>query len=305
MPELNSKQLARRWPYKRHKEFERELRTAAKQWFSAKGYAVHPKMPYCLDKWENWQKNIILKEVADDIFKHKQEKDKKSFPLHKYVHHGLSSQAMVFNLIGPLIVRDNLKPLTDLLKNKGIDINLINHAEFEYEERLIFNEDSGQPTSLDLVLFDNEHNPKIFIESKLVEAENPLGDKTECYLHFIGRKYWDLIEKYGFDEKLRNEKICIFVNYYQFFREVLFSLEKGGVFVLLYDERSSVFHHKTKDRDKGLIPLLLDFVPDEHKDKIALLSIQEVIDSVSGYRMHKDWVDEFRLKYGLADDHKN
>lgn len=44
-------------------------------------------------------------------------------------------------------------------------------AQFEYEDRTVFNEDTGLPTSIDLVLFDTENRPKIFIESKLVEAE--------------------------------------------------------------------------------------------------------------------------------------
>jgi hypothetical protein len=34
-----------------------------------------------------------------------------------------------------------------------------------------FNEDTGQPTLIDLVLFDKNTHPKIFMESKLVEAE--------------------------------------------------------------------------------------------------------------------------------------
>jgi len=314
---MNSKQLAKMWPYPRHKEFEKELRSFASLWFANKGFTVHKKMPYCLDKLDNWNKNIILPEVSDYIegFKNKSEIESKPFPLHKYIHHGLSSQAMVFNLIGALITRNDLSPLIALLKSKGIsDLDLINHAEFEYEDRSVFNEDTGQPTSIDLVLFENKHKPKIFIESKLVEAEfggcsvfkkgdcagqNPMNDKTECYLHFIGRKYWELIEKFGFDEKLRNEKICILVNYYQFFREILLSLEKEGIFALLYDERSPVFYYKTNGKTKGLIPLLLDFVPENHKDKIILISVQEVIKSISKYDLHNDWIEEFKNKYGL------
>ena len=314
---MNSKQLAKKWPYPRHNKFVKELRTSASLWFVNKGFAVHSKMPYCLDKWDNWKKNIILPEISDYIedFKNKSEIESKPFPLHKYIHHGLSSQAMVFNLIGALITRNDLSPLIDLLKSKGIsNLELINHAEFEYEDRNVFNEDTGQPTSIDLVLFENEKKPKIFIESKLVEAEfggcsvfkkgdcagqNPINDKAECYLHFIGRKYWELIEKYGFDEKLKAEKICVFVNYYQFFREILLSLEKDGTFVLLYDERSPVFNYSANGKTKGLIPLLIDFVPEKHKDKIILISVQEVINSISKHKIHNDWIDEFKNKYGL------
>lgn len=314
---MHSKQLAKKWPYPRHKEFEKELRKSASLWFANKGYPVHKKMAYCLDKWSNWKRNIILAEVSNYIenIKNQSEADNKPFPLHKYIHHGLSSQAMVFNLIGALITRKDLSPLIDLLKSKGINnLDLINHAEFEYEDRTIFNEGAGQPTSIDLVLFENKTKPKIFIESKLVEAEfggcsvfkngdcngrNPINNKSECYLHFIGRKYWDLFEKFGFDEKLKDEKICILVNYYQFFREILLSLEKDGIFVLLYDERSPVFNYSIKGKTKGLIPLLTDFVPDRHKNKIKLISVQEVINSISKYKVHSDWIDEFKNKYGL------
>lgn len=314
---MNSKQLAKMWPYPRHKEFEKELRNSAKSWFADKGFSVHSKMPYCLDKWNNWKENIILPEVSDYIedFKNKSEIENKPFPLHKYIHHGLSSQAMVFNLTGALITRNDLLPLIELLKNKGVNnLELINHAEFEYEDRTVFNEDTGQPTSIDLVLFENEKKPKIFIESKLVEAEfggcsvfkkgdcagqNPINNKAECYLHFIGRRYWDLIEKYGFDEKLKTEKICVLVNYYQFFREILLSLEKDGTFVLLYDERSPVFNYSLNGKTKGLVPLLLDFVPEKHKDRIILISVQEVLASISKYDKHNDWIEEFKNKYGL------
>lgn len=314
---MNSKQLAQKWPYKRHKEFEKELRNSASLWFANKGFSTHNKMPYCLDKWDNWKNNIILPEISDYIekFKNNSEIESKPFPLHKYIHHGLSSQAMVFNLIGALITRNDLSPLIDLLKSKGISkLELINYAQFEYEDRNVFNEDTGQPTSIDLVLFENKVKPKIFIESKLVEAEfggcsvfkkgdctgqNPINDKTECYLHFIGRKYWELIEKFGFEEKLKNEKICVFVNYYQFFREILLSLEKEGTFALLYDERSSVFNYYVNGKPKGLIPFLLDFVPEKHKDKIILISVQEVINSISKHKKHTDWIDEFKNKYGL------
>jgi hypothetical protein len=251
---MNSRQKSKEWIYPRHSKFEEELRNSSSEWFLKNGFNVHSKMPYCLDSLENWKNNIILSEVANYIenFKNDREKDSKPFPLHKYAHHGLSSQAMVFNLIGPLITRNDLSPLTDLLEAKGISDNIVD-AQFEYEDRDVFNEDTGQPTSIDLVLFDINNKPKVFIESKFVEAEfggcsvftkgdcaggNPINDLQECFLHFIGRKYWDLIEKHGFKEKLGNEKICILVNYYQFFREILLSIEKDGVFVLLYDERS-------------------------------------------------------------------
>jgi hypothetical protein len=312
---MSSSKKAKNWSYPRHKSFVSALRTSSAHWFKSKGFYLHEKMPYCLDKLDNWHKNIILTEVADYVNKIKTESEKSSkpFPLHKYLHHGLSSQAMLFNLIGPLITRNHLEPLTELLQKKGITGNF-KKALFEYEDRRVFNEDKGQPTSIDAVLLDSEDNPGVFIESKLVEAEfggcsifksgdcpgaNPVNDLNECYLHFIGRKYWDLMDKHGFSEKLKNERICILVNYYQFFRETLLSIEKEGAFVLLYDERSPVFNCSNDNKKRGLIPLLLEFVPPQLHKKIVLITIQELLNTISEYPIHKDWVNEFKSKYGL------
>jgi len=52
-------------------------------------------------------------------------------------------------------------------------------------------------------------------------------------------------------------------------------------------------------KNKGLIPFLLDFVPDKHKEKIILISVQEVTNSISNYKKHNDWINEFKHKYGL------
>ena len=222
---------------------------------------------------------------------------------------------MIFNLIGPLITRQDLIPIIEVLRNCGQnDLDTITKAEFEYEDRNVFNEDSGQPTSLDLALMDKCGNPVILIESKLVEAEfggcsvfkkgdctgkNPIQKKSACFLHFIERKYWILMEKYGFEQKLINEKICIFINYYQFFREFLLSLEKNSLFAILYDERSPVFNFATNGNKTGLIPFLIDFVPKEHQNKILPISIQDVVKSISLTRKHNDWIDKFQLKYGI------
>jgi POLQ-like helicase len=152
---MNSRKKAKEWIFPRNKEFETELRISSSKWFKKNGFKVHSKMPYCLDKLENWKNNIVLPEVAYYIenYKNQSKKNEKPFPLHKYAHHGLSSQAMVFNLIGPLVVRNDLVPLIKLLESKGILGNFKN-AEFEYEDRSVFNEDTGQPTSIDLVLLD-------------------------------------------------------------------------------------------------------------------------------------------------------
>lgn len=313
----SSRFLAKQWPIPRHSAFVKELREAAMLWFSKNDFDTHTKMPYCLDKKANWKNNIILPEVSNyiEISKKSRKKERKPFPLHNYIHHGLSSQAMVFNLIGPLITRNDLTPLIEVFKSKGLNnLDSIVSAKFEFEDRDVFNEDTGQPTSLDVALFNENKKPILLIESKLVESEfggcsvfkkgdcpgkNPAINKPTCFLHFIGRKYWDLMDKYGFTEKLKDEKICIFINYYQFFREVLLSLEKNAAFALLYDERGPVFNYETNGHKTGLIPFLIDFVPAKHQNKIVLISIQDVIKSISKSHKHKDWIDEFKLKYGL------
>ncbi|MBF0430518.1 MAG: hypothetical protein HQK83_04525 [Fibrobacteria bacterium] len=265
---------------------------------------------------------MILKDVAEYIQKCKDEsKDEKPYPLHKYIHHGLSSQAMVFNLIGPLIKRNDFAPLVKCLQAKGVDMPIdVKSGAFEFEDRKVFNEDSGQPTSIDVVLKDEKDQPMIFIESKLVEkvfggcsvfaggdcdGRNPVNDKQSCYLHYIGRKYWDLLEEYGFSSILENEKQCVFSAYYQFFREVLLSLDKNGVFVLLSDERSPVFYCKGKNgKEKGLMPFLMDFVPEEHKSRIAAISVQEVVEQIKKSNRHQDWIGIFEKKYDLINGHK-
>lgn len=315
---MNSRQLAQKWPFPRHKTFEKTLRKAASEWFKEKGYMIHPRMSYCLANWDDWEQNIILDEVADYIRKVKNDCEQKGkpFPLHKYIHHGLSSQAMAFNLIGPLITRNDYEPLVNALQKKGIpDVNDIFYASFEYEDRKIFNEYSGQPTSIDIVLQNNDGKPIIFIESKLVEREfggcsvfaggdcngqNPINNYDSCFLHFIGRKYWVLMDKYGFSETIQNEKQCIFSSYYQFFRELLFSIEKKGIFVLLSDERSPVFHCKANGIEKGIIAFLTNIVPLEHKNRIKSISIQEMIEEIKRTNRHTDWINEFEKKYGLA-----
>jgi hypothetical protein len=122
MKNINSRQLARTWPYTRYKSFEASLRKAAEQWFSERGCETHHKMGYCLARHDLWPMNLICEDVADYI---RQEQERHlgedSFPLHKYLHHGLSSQAMAFNLIGPLIVRNDLGPLKIAIERLGID----------------------------------------------------------------------------------------------------------------------------------------------------------------------------------------
>lgn len=314
---MSSRKKARTWPYKRYTAYQRELRDAAARWFSKKGFATDARMSYCLKSLDDWPQNIICEDVAEYIQQENERSvGKKFFPLHKYLHHGLSSQAMVFNLVGPLIVRNDFEPLRNALERVGLvwptgDIS----AEFEYDDKTIFNEDSGQPTSIDLVISGDKE--RIFVESKFTEQEfgdcsvftggdcdgrNPLVYGLDsCFLHHIGRKYWERMKEFSFaDTLLGSGHICPFTNYYQFFREVLLSLKEGGSFILLYDDRSPVFVKKSKTGEEfGLWPFLMDSVPVEHAAKIGKVTMQQIVLAINESGRHEDWIDEFKLKYGI------
>ena len=145
---MNSRQLAQKWSFPKHKIFEKELRKAASNWFKTKDYETHPRISYCPENWSDWKSNIILDEVSCYIEKVKDDRERegKPFPLHKYIHHGLSSQVMAFNLICPLITRNDYESLISVLQSKNFrSANDIHAALFEYEDRDVFNEGSGQP----------------------------------------------------------------------------------------------------------------------------------------------------------------
>lgn len=308
------------WDYPRYSAYERTLRAKAANWFAEKGYAVDAKYPFILDKWGNWENNIIVPGVSDYITGEIRNRSIKSsgkegFPLHKYVHHGLSSQAMLFNLITPLILENDLEPLKAALQGKGVNWPDVGSTmDYEYEDRNIFNENRAQPTSIDLVIKNAEGKPKLFIESKLVErgfggcslfgggdcdGRNPALEHKLCYLHCIGRKYWQLLAHYGFlKSKLSTDSMCIMANHYQYFREVLFALEHDGIFVLLYDERNPTFFCKGKNDTRGLIPFLEQFIPTELKSRTANISIQEIVKEIEVPGKHH-WITDFKKKYGV------
>lgn len=310
---MNSRVLAKQWSYKRYSQYESELRKIATDWFRSKGYDTDDKYSFILKNYDEWTKNIILPEVADFIKLQIKEQD--SFPLHKYIHHGLSSQALVFNLVGPLIVNSDLTPLLSLMQKKGIQLNSDKfNAEFEFEDRDVFNEDSGQSTSIDLVLKNDLGKPVIFIESKLVEKEfggcsvyklgdcdgrNPKDDLSSCYLHFIGRKYWDKLIEYGFlNSQIGSDSSCVLVNNYQYFRELLFALSNDGIFILLFDERNPTFFNSNGVKVRGLMDYLKTLTPEKYHHRIAHISIQELVKEISLFDNHK-WINEFKIKYGL------
>jgi len=314
----NSRQLARTWPYPRHRRFVAQVRNVATAWFRAQGFDVDRKYAYILADRDDWPNNILLSEVVTYIqtAAETQRSEGRNFPLHKYVHHGLSSQAMLFNLVGPLLVRNDLGPLKRVLSRKGVhwpDGNA--QAIFEYEDRIVFSEDSGQPTSIDLAILDNDGSQRIFLEAKFTEnkfggcsvfgagdcdGRNPAADLDMCYLHHIGRRYWSLMQQFGLDcGEIRQDSQCILANHYQFFRELLFALVYGGVFILLCDDRSPVFYCDGPQGERGLMPHLLGLLPPHLRDRVGSVTVQELVAEIVESGNH-DWVDDFKTKYGLA-----
>lgn len=278
---------------------------------------INSKYPYILNEWEDWPKNIILSEVAKYIgeVSESQRALGLNFPLHKYIHHGLSSQAMLFNLAGPLLVRDYLLPLRNVIERKGLEWpDGGTRAMFEYEDRNVFNEDSGQPTSVDMVVLDSYDRPKIFIESKFVEQEfggcsifnsgdcdgqNPARDTSMCFLHHIGRKYWSLLQKYGIDNgHISKDAVCILANHYQFFREAIFAFEHQGIFLLLCDERSPVFYADGPNGPRGVMPFLVSLLPGKLQQQVSYVTVQELVAEIESLD-HREWIGEFKAKYGL------
>ena len=311
------------WTFPRHREYERSLREVAAAWFASEGFIVSERYGYILADRDDWDQNIILPEVAAYIKEKKaeSERQKRNYPLHRWIHHGLSSQAMLFNLVGPLIVRNDFAPLRSVFENQGIpwpsgDIS----AEFEYDDRRVFNERQGQPTSVDLVLRNGAGEPKIFVEAKLVEKEfggcslfsggdcdgrNPAKDHSPgddfplCYLDTIDRWYWKLMDKHKFlDGVLAEDSTCIMTNYYQFFREALMALELGGDFVMLCDRRSPTFAYGDDDPERGMMPFLLSLLPKKARKHIAVITIQDLVEAIRATDRH-EWVSGFEAKYGL------
>lgn len=306
------------WTFPRHRNYERALRKIAAAWFESKDFPVPKGYGYILADRDDWHQNIILPEVAVYIQAKKEESERmgENYPLHRWIHHGLSSQAMLFNLVGPLIVRNDFEPLRSVFENHGISWPMGDvTAEFEYDNREVFNETQGQPTSIDLVLRNGTGEPRNFVEAKLVEKEfggcslfaggdcdgrNPAMDFSLCYLHDIDRRYWELMKKHGFlSGPLAEDSTCIMISYYQFFREALMALELGGDFVLLCDRRSPTFFYGDNPV-RGMMNFLLSLLPESAQERISVVTIQEVVEAIQATDRH-EWINEFVLKYGLID----
>lgn len=291
--------------FKTRKQYRDCIADAAAAWFAATKRAVRHDLRYCLAERTQWRENIILPEVAEYVERH-------LVPLQKDVHSGLSSQAMLLNLIGPLVIENNLQPIRAAIAAAGValpkgDIT----AEFEFQDPRVFNEDRQYPTSIDLRLGADAGAP-VFVEAKLTEAgfggcavqsrgdcsgRNPASLPDNCYLTGNRRTYWAQLSELGFMlPPMADGLICPLALHYQFFREVGLALSLQGYFVLLYDQRSPVFFGPGNE---GLMPLLREFVPPAHVHRVHAVTIQSVVQHIREDDAHNDWLHEFEHKYGM------
>ncbi len=230
----------------------------------------------------------------------------------------------MFNLVGPLIVRDDLAPLRVAMERAGIEWpGGTARAGFEHSNWAMLNEDPSHPTSIDVVV--EGEGGSLYIESKMVErgfggcsvfadgdceGMNPFPDRPEaCYLHHIGRKYWTMMSEMGFGRGpggpgpascLTTGPVCPFASYYQFYREVMFAIASGGRFVLLHDARNPAFLKSVPGQPpRGLWPFLVESIPSHLRDRVGRVTMQSVVDAIEESGRHDDWVADFRAKYGL------
>ena len=307
-------------PYPSLKLLVNEIRNAAAAWFASRDLPTHAKHGHVLGKSVDWHENLILPEVRTYIDTEIANADRKvtrrsPFALNGAISNGASSQAMAFNLVGPLIARGDLGPLREVIEKAGVPWPTGATASFEIESRIVFNEQHGQPTSIDLVVNgDSPDSPPIMIEVKLTESgfggcsvfakgqcdtkgANPLPDLHQCYLHRKGYTYWQRMAEYGLLPDLPQAgSACALVFDYQFYRELLFALYHSGYFVLLHDARSPVF----MGTPTSSLPRLLAQLPAQLRDRVASITVQEVVATIRASRRHNDWIEAFEAKYGLS-----
>lgn len=307
------------WSFPHGKKWEEDLKRHLAKYFKGKKFKdekfpVSSRHPYILAKHSDWHENIISERVWKYIEEQKKERyeNNKPFPLHKWIHHGLSSQAFLFNLLGPLVVDKQWHIFDEILHQAGIPLSSsVTSAEFEVEDRKVFNEQKGQPTSIDICLYTiAEEN--VFIEFKFTEknfggcsvfsdgdcdGKNPADDFDLCYLHYIRRKYWKLMKQHGLlSKQMKRDSQCPFSTLYQLYRLILFALEKNGDFLLLYDERNPSFLIEKDNTKRGLFNRVHESLPSNIQNKCHALSAQSVLPILQKHP-ELDWTNELKEKY--------
>lgn len=292
-------------PFARYRE---RLEAAARVHFATRGLRTGPT-GYILPRWEDWPQNLDGADAGAAIVAERERRQAagEPFPLHEYLHHGLSSQAMLFNLLLPLLDAGDLPALAPAFTEAGCPFPGSPRARLEVSDREVFDERNAQPTSFDLVI-EGDGAP-VLVEAKLVEtgfggcslvekgncdASNPAADHARCALHAIGRRYWTRLDELGFD--LSAGPVCLLALHYQFFREAAFALYRGGHFVLLVHADNPAFRQPGGDR--GIWPTLLALVPPQHRSRLHYVTLQAAADAVATTERHP-WIERFRDRYAL------
>lgn len=337
---MNSAQL-------RHRTFRRPLEHAASRFFRDRGVPTIRSRPYIPLQPSrraaaaaaedpipsaSWHVNMLDAEVISAIegWRCATEELQGNVALHGFLHHGLSSQAMAFNLVGHLLARDDVDALEGAFAAVGVPWPGPGAtATLEYEDRAVFHEKQNQPTSIDLVIRPKSgaSNPSIFVEVKLVEegfggcsqvqsrqgrpavcsGDNPLralgGCASVCPLSRIGRTYWQRLEEQGvLTEAHRAASRCPMADDYQFFRELGFALHRGGHFVLLVDARNPAFVAQPDDPARaGARDRLTKDLPAAIRANVRLVTVQDAVEAIRATGRHRDWIERFAAKYALDD----
>jgi len=260
------------------------------------GLPVRSTAPYILAGGkQRWPLNIIDPEVVAMIRTIMAERRAAGdpFPLHRWIRHGLSSQALLFNLIGPVLLAKRWDVFDAVLESAGIPLSgRVVNAKLEEEDRSVFKEGRGQPTSVDLYL-KTDQGDTVCAEFKFTEngfgecsvfergncdGRNPAGDFGLCYLHAIGRTYWLLMQKHALvTDSLEANWICPFTTLYQAYRILMFALERGGHFLLIHDERNPSFAWTPTSIDRGVFVLFCELLPTSAQRRCHRITTQKVV----------------------------
>jgi len=290
-----------------HQEYLKIMKNAAANWFSEKKMPARKDRNYVLPKHTDWIRNIILPEVSTYCQENISPSD-----IHTHANSGISSQIMLFNLVGPLIIANDLEPLKTAFIKADIGWPEKDaRAEFEFSDPSILGETRQYPTSVDLLIRDGDDQPFLLIEAKLTERNfggcssfsnkkceglNPINDLSLCYLHNKGRLYWKLMLEFEYHQgQIKELKDCVLIEHYQFFRNALLASNFGRPFVVLHDARSPIFEKE----GKGLVFEIKNLIPEKHHHLLKSISIQQIITEIKSSGRH-DWIIKFEKKYGLV-----
>lgn len=293
-----------------YEEYRDGLEVAAANWFRSRQAKVNPDKPFILRDHEDWSSNIILRDVYGVVSDVR--------PRHAMIHHGLSSQALTFNLFGPLLVRNDWAAAQEAFQAAGVEWPQSPRVgKFEYEDREVFGESGrDQPTSWDIALGTDPAAPSILVEVKFTEhdlgqcsvyargdcnGQNPASDFNLCYLHSAKhRRYLGLAQALGvLRSGAFNGSFCPFTVYYQFYREVMFAAAKNAPMVYVLDERNPALRFPTDEGHRGLIPFLMTTLPSQVASRIFFVTIHSILHSIEKTKRHGDWTDSFRMKYAF------